>query len=145
MRRGGLLVLAVVVLASCGGGGLGGGGGSADAAVTFSPDPLAVGPVRWTVTITNDSSDDLKLTFPSGQRADVTLTKGTGTAYRWSRGQMFTQSVGHLTVGAGRNEAFALDEPGLDVDPGDYTLTAWVTATGAKDLKVTRQVTVRGR
>ena len=138
-----LLLGIVLVLVSCSSG-LGGSEGSADAAITYAPDPLQVGPVTWTVTVTNDSTDDLKLTFTSGKQADVTLTKDGETVYQWSRGQMFTQAITELTIDAGKNEAFVLDEPGLDVDPGDYTLTAWVTAKGGKDLMVTRQVTVQG-
>lgn len=144
MKRAALLLGLVLVVASCSNG-LGGSEGAADAAITFTPDPLAVGPVTWTLTVTNDSTDDLHLTFTSGKRADVTLTKGGETTYQWSRGQLFTQAISELTIEAGKNHAFTLDEPGLDVDPGDYTLTAWVTAKGAEDLKVTRQVTVRGR
>ncbi|MCU1486209.1 MAG: hypothetical protein JWN67_2955 [Actinomycetia bacterium] len=144
MRRLALLV-AVLALASCGGSTMGGASGaSADAQVTFSPDPLQVGPVTWTVTVTNDTSDDLKLTFGTGQRADVTLSRGGQAAYQWSRGMLFTQMVEDVTVPAGGNKAFTLDEPGLDVDPGEYTLTARVTASNRTYLKVTRQVTVRG-
>ncbi|MCU1374554.1 MAG: Intracellular proteinase inhibitor [Actinomycetia bacterium] len=118
---------------------------SADAQVTFSPDPLQVGPVTWKVTVTNDTGNGLKLSFTTGQRADVTLTRGGEAVYQWSRGMMFTQSMQDVTVPAGGNTGFTLDEPGLDVDPGEYTLTARVTASNRKDLKVTRQVTVHGR
>jgi hypothetical protein len=116
-------------------------GGSADARVTYAPDPLRPGPVTWTVTITNDSDDDLELTFPSGQRAEVTLRREGGVVYQWSRGKLFTQVVGHETVKSGGNTAYTL-EGELDVEPGEYELTAMVTTTNAKAWTVTRTVTV---
>ena len=147
MKRVAVLLLAVLVLASCGGsgGGLGGDeGGSADLSLTFTPDPLVVGPVTWTLTIENLTGSSLKLTFPTGQRGDVTLTKDGETAYQWSRGQLFTQVVSEVEIKAGLNKAFTLDEPGLDVDPGEYTLTATLASPDHRELKVTRQVTVNG-
>jgi hypothetical protein len=146
MRRLAVLLVPVLLLAGCGGGGLGGDeGGSADLSLTYTPDPLAVGPVTWTLTIENLTSKSLQLTFPTGQRGDVTLTKDGQTAYQWSRGQVFTQEVGEVTVGAGLNKAFTLDEPGLDVDPGEYTVTATLASPDHQELKVSRQVTVEGR
>ena len=140
MRRLGILLLPLLVLVGCGSGGLGGDeGGSADLSLTYSPDPLAVGPVTWTLTIENLTSKAVTIEFPTGQRGDVTLVKGGETVYQWSRGQMFTQEVGHVTIDAGLNKAFTLDEPGLDVDPGEYTATATVGT-----FKVTRQVVVNG-
>jgi hypothetical protein len=145
VKRAALLLLVVLVLASCGGGGgLGGDEGSADLSLTFTPDPLVVGPVTWTLTIENLTGSALKLTFPTGQRGDVTLTQGGEAVYQWSRGQLFTQEVSEVTIGAGLNKAFTLDEPGLDVDPGEYTLTATLASPDHKELKVTRQVTVNG-
>jgi hypothetical protein len=147
VRRLALLLVPVLLVVGCGGGGggFGGDGGSADLSVTFTPDPLAVGPVTWTLTVENLSDAAVKLTFPTGQRGDVTLTKDGEAAYQWSRGQMFTQVVGEVTIDAGLNKAFTLDEPGLDVDPGEYTLTATLASPDHKELKVTRQVTVNGR
>ena len=145
MKRLAVLLVPLLLLVGCGGGGLGGDeGGSADLSVTFTPDPLAVGPVTWTLTIENLTSSSLKLTFPTGKRGDVTLTKDGETAYQWSRGQLFTQELSEVTVEAGLNKAFTLDEPGLDVDPGEYTLTATLASPDHKELTVTRQVTVNG-
>ncbi|MCU1485961.1 MAG: hypothetical protein JWN67_2707 [Actinomycetia bacterium] len=145
MRRLALLLVPVLLVVGCGGGGMGGGdGGSADLSLTYAPDPLVVGPVTWTLTIENLTDSALKVTFPTGQRGDVTLVKDGETAYQWSRGQMFTQEVSEVTVDAGMNKAFTLAEPGLDVDPGEYTLTATLASPDHQELKVTRQVTVNG-
>ena len=146
MRRLAVGFVVLLTVAACGGSGMSSGGSTApDVRVTFSPEPLRVGPVKWTVAVTNDTTHDLLLTFPSGKRVDVTLSKGGDVAYQWSRGILFTQEVGHVTVAAGDNKAFVLDEAGLEIDPGTYTLTATVDAAGHPELRTSTQVTVKGR
>ncbi|HMC71616.1 MAG TPA: BsuPI-related putative proteinase inhibitor [Mycobacteriales bacterium] len=142
MRRGALAAALVLVLivAACGGGG--GGGGKADAAVTFTPDPLRPGPVTWTVTVTNDTSSILHLTFPTGQHADVTLSQNGNVVYQWSRGIAFTQIVSDEDVKPGGSAAYTL-EGRLDIAPGTYQLHAVVNASNHMDLGVSRDVTVR--
>jgi len=139
-----LLAALLLVAVACGSGG-GGGGGKADAAVTFTPDPLRTGaPVTFTVTITNDTTKALDLTFPTGQRADITLSRDGTVVYQWSKGTMFTQNIGHEHVDAGGNKAFTLDAKTFDVPPGTYSLHAVVTSSDHMDLGVTRDVTVQG-
>ena len=135
-RRAAAVLLIAVLVAACGSS-----GGGIDTRVTFK-EPLRVGPVTWTITVTNDASHALELTFPTGQRADVTLARNGHALYTWSRGQMFTQMVGHVRIPAGGKKAFTLDEPGLDMDPGTYTLTAVVVASNRHDLRDQREVTV---
>lgn len=135
-----LLVLLVVLAAACGDGGSSSSGGGLSVDVAYD-DPLRVGPVTWEVTVTNGTDDPVDLEFTSGQRADVTLTRDGEEVYRWSRGLMFTQDLATVTVPEGGAETFPLEEPGLDVDPGDYRLTASVTVSNRK-LSVERQVTV---
>lgn len=50
--------------------------------------------VRFDFHVTNASSKKLELNFPSGQTHDVVVTDATGhEIWRWSAGQMFTQSL----------------------------------------------------
>ena len=141
MTRRAAVILSIVMLATACASSTGGGGREVDTRVTFK-EPLRVGPVTWKITVTNDTTHALKLTFPTGQRADVTLSQNGETIYQWSRGQLFTQMVGHLTIPAGGEHVFTLDEPGIDVDPGMYSLTAVVVASNRHDLRDQREVTV---
>ena len=137
-----LFLVGLLLVAACGSG-TGSSGGSADAQVTFTPDPLRPGAVTFTVTVTNDTTKALDLTFPTGQRADVTLSKDGSVVYQWSRGMMFTQMVGHERVSAGGNQAFTLQADNFDAPAGTYSLHAVVTSSNHMDLGVTREVTVR--
>jgi hypothetical protein len=139
------VALLLVVVTACGSrGGTGGASsGGADVQVTFTPDPLRAGRVTFSVTITNGTTKALDLTFPTGQRADVTLSMGSDTVYRWSSGLAFTQEVGHIRIEAGGNETFRLGAPTFDVGPGRYTLRATVATSNRTDLTASREVTVR--
>jgi hypothetical protein len=114
-----------------------------DVSVAIAPDPLVLGPVTFTVTVTNDTGTPLDLTFTSGQRAEVSLVGADGeTAYTWSAARMFSQEISELSIPAGEREDFVLEEEALEVEPGEYTLRATVV-TADRDLTASRAVTVR--
>jgi hypothetical protein len=114
-----------------------------DVSVATAPDPLVLGPVTFTVTVTNDTGTPLELTFTSGQRAEVSLVGADGeTAYTWSAARMFSQEISELSIPAGEREDFVLEEEALEVEPGEYTLRATVV-TADRDLTASRAVTVR--
>jgi hypothetical protein len=114
-----------------------------DVSVATAPDPLVLGPVTFTVTVTNDTGTPLELTFTSGQRAEVSLVGADGeTAYTWSAARMFSQEISELRIPAGEREDFVLEEEALEVEPGQYTLRATVV-TADRDLTASREVTVR--
>jgi hypothetical protein len=57
--------------------------------------------VHFVVTITNPSAKKLELTFPNGQTHDVIVRDAGGTEiWRWSAGQMFTQSLHNTPLAA---------------------------------------------
>lgn len=144
MRRLAIVLLPLLALGACGSDGPDPVAGDAPGirVDVGHPDPLRVGPLAWTVTVANDTAEPVVLHFPSSQRADVALTRNGEEVYRWSRGLMFAQVLGTERLAAGEKRELRLDEPGLDVDPGEYTLSASIAAKGRPDLDVTRTVKV---
>jgi hypothetical protein len=103
-------------------------------------EPLVSGrPVTWQVTVVVEG-EALPVTFPSGQSADVRLLDGSREVYRWSAALSFTQAIREVTLQPGRT-TFTLDEPELDVPPGEYDLVAELAARPAP-APARRQVTV---
>ncbi len=52
------------------------------------------GDVKFNLTVTNTGGRKVELTFPSGQTYDVVVYDAAGgEVWRWSTGQMFTQSL----------------------------------------------------
>ena len=102
---------------------------SAQAKVRFSPapqPPAAGDPVWWAFDVTNLSQRPLDLTFSSGQRGEVALSQDGVERYRWSAGKAFTQAIETVTLQPGKALSVVLNDT-LQVEPGDYELTARVT------------------
>ena len=76
----------------------------------------------------NQTSEDVKFDFTSGQRFDFALSNETGDqVFLFSSVSMFTQALGEETVAAGDKLSYDLEVPELDLEPGTYTLEAWLT------------------
>lgn len=93
--------------------------------------PTAGGPVAWKLTVRNGGSETVDLTFPSGKRGDVILRRDGTVAYTWSAERFFSQATAKVTLPAGEDRSFSLDEESLDVEAGDYDAEASLTSEPA--------------
>ncbi|GMQ85524.1 MAG: hypothetical protein BMS9Abin07_1091 [Acidimicrobiia bacterium] len=71
----------------------------------------------------------------------MTLSDGDTEVYRWSDGKVFTQEVNELDFEAGRTSGATLVGTFV-LDPGTYTLRAWVVAAGAENVVIEAPVEV---
>ena len=94
------------------------------------PAPVAGRPVEWRFALLNRESEPRQLTFTSGQQGDVVLIAAGAERYRWSRDKMFVMMLSERELAAGEEWRFALDDV-LEVEPGEYSLVATVTAQPA--------------
>lgn len=79
-------------------------------------------------TLDNETSEDVTFDFTSGQRFDFSLSNEAGDqVFLFSSVSMFTQALGEETVAAGDKLSYDLEVPELDLEPGTYTLEAWLT------------------
>ena len=91
--------------------------------------------VHFVVTITNPSAKKLELTFPNGQTHDVIVRDAGGTEiWRWSAGQMFTQSLHNTPLGPHASLTYSMhwrrpDVHGPLVAVGTLTSTNYPTAS----------------
>jgi hypothetical protein len=99
-------------------------------------------PVIWPFDLTNNADGDVTLTFTSGQRMDLTLSNDSGEVYFWSGDMFFTQMVEEVLLPAGGTFPYVLTAEPIDVPPGVYTATAWVTALETADVIIEWQVTI---
>jgi hypothetical protein len=96
----------------------------------FSPvsEPISSGDqVWWAFDVTNTGQSAVQLTFFSGQRGELILTQGGGDEYTWSDGKSFAQVIENVTLEPGGYLPVVLNDT-LSVPPGDYDVTARVTA-----------------
>jgi hypothetical protein len=77
--------------------------------------------------VTNAGKARVDVVFSSGQRGDVILSQGGLTKYAWSDGKSFTEALETVTLEPGKSLSIVLNDV-LSVPPGDYDVTARVTA-----------------
>lgn len=93
--------------------------------VTYAPNAT----ITARLTLRNTQTQPLKLTFPSGQRYDVTIRNEKGDlVYQWSDGKGFTQLFGTMELTGERTWTVAFPAPAA---PGAYKVEAWL-ATSAQ-------------
>jgi hypothetical protein len=73
---------------------------------------------------------------------DVTLSDTSGEVYRWSGDMFFTQTIEEVLLPAGGTFPYVLAAEPIDVPPGVYAATAWVTALETADVILEWQVTI---
>jgi len=102
-----------------------------DVHLRFSPvsEPLTAGTtVWWAFDVENNGPGPVDLTFSSGRRADVVLSRDGVEEYRWSADKAFTEAIETVTIAPGEVLPIVMNDA-FEAAPGDYDLTATVTAT----------------
>jgi hypothetical protein len=85
------------------------------------------------LTIRNQTPDDLKYSFSTGQHFEIEVIDATGRVVsRWSRGKAFTQALNDLTIPPGAERRFGGSveltyDDGRALPQGQYTLRICLT------------------
>ncbi len=94
---------------------------------------------HYQLAIENNTDKDKTLTFPSSQDYDYSIKDKDGTIlYTYSTDKMFLTVVEEEVLAPGDKLKYDLDlsEALPFIDPGEYTLDAWITATDVEENKV---------
>lgn len=95
-------------------------------------------PVTFTLIVKNTGATPVTFSFATAQRFDVVIWNDDCVeVWRWSRGRMFAQIVGSLSLAAGGTATFAIpwnqrDQAGRPVRVEAYEARAVFTGTWAK-------------
>jgi len=93
----------------------------------YSPANSALLTAR--LSILNNTSDPVSLTFATSQKYDLQILDNEGkVVYQWSKGKAFAQIV--TTVSLQNETDYVLTVPLAGVAPGNYTARGWLTAIG---------------
>lgn len=101
-------------------------------------------PVTFPIDIRNATDTPLPLTFTSGQRAEITLSRDGVEVYRWSEGYAFSQAIEERTLEAGQLFGTTVTDDPIDLPAGEYDAKAWITAGEAIDVVVEWRTTIEG-
>jgi hypothetical protein len=110
--------------------------GSQPGVITTDKPAYAPGqPITMKFTVSNTTKKSLDYNFATGQQYDFSVadTKGA-TVWTWSKGRMFTQALGRLSLAPGQKKVFSAvwngrDAQGKAVSPGVYIINARLTSS----------------
>jgi Intracellular proteinase inhibitor len=90
-------------------------------------------------SVKNETDKEMTFTFTSGQTIDFELKDTDGkVVYKDSENKMYTQAIREKTIAPG--DALAQEIKLPDLPAGTYTLSAWLTAKGSDEYKVTEEI-----
>ncbi len=80
------------------------------------------GRVELALSVENRGDEAATLVFPDAKRAEFVARDDGGEVWRWSRGRMFAQSTGEVTLAPGEERAF--EATWESPPPGEYRVEA---------------------
>ncbi|MDG5786789.1 BsuPI-related putative proteinase inhibitor [Evansella sp. AB-P1] len=84
--------------------------------------------VLFQYVVFNDSQDTITMSFSSGQRFDYSVETTAGEQlFLYSSVAVFMQMEGEEVIHPGEQLDYDIDLNELDLESGDYVLTAWMT------------------
>jgi hypothetical protein len=104
--------------------------------------PLADRPIEFTLTVHNDTAEELVLDFPNGQRFDFEVTRQGAPVWRWATDMFFPQMLGRERIpGQERIPWSVTHESGLPA--GRYTVRGTLTANAPTTIELAFEIAER--
>ncbi|UFU00771.1 hypothetical protein KO561_07500 [Radiobacillus kanasensis] len=102
-----------------------------------------VAPMQYVYTVKNQTEKTVKLEFTSSQRYDFSVeTKEGKQVYLYSSTASFLQALGEETMEPAGELTYTLDLNQIDLSPGEYVLTAWMTPKEGEKYKISTEFTM---
>ncbi|WP_226086454.1 BsuPI-related putative proteinase inhibitor [Mesobacillus sp. S13] len=100
-------------------------------------------PLIFQYEVKNQTEEEVVLEFTSSQRYDYSVkTKDGKEVFLFSSVASFLQALGEETVKQGESLTYDIDLHELNLEKGDYILTAWMTPKDGKKYEVSKEFTV---
>lgn len=145
-----LIVLATLILAACG---TGQEDSAEEPAVTepgpsdestggsiegeMNPDIEKVSDDTYRYSLSNETGEAMTFDFTSSQRYDFSLANESGEeVFLFSSVSTYMQALGEETVDQGDQLSYEFEVPPLELEPGTYELTAWLTPRQGETYEV---------
>jgi len=147
-----LIVLLGLLITGC---------GTKEGEITNEPDPeveaegggIVAGEMEASLTeknpfvfeyrVKNQTEEEIKLEFPSSQRFDYSVaTKGGEEIFLFSSVASFLQVIGEENIKQAETLTYEIDLHDLNLEKGDYILSAWMTPQEGEKYKTEIEFTV---
>ena len=106
----------------------------------MEPDIEHVNDDVYRYTLVNQTGEPHTFEFTSSQRYDFSLKNESGKeVFLFSSVSVYLQALGEETLDQGDNLSYEFEIPQLELEPGTYELTAWLTPRQGETYKVTTE------
>jgi hypothetical protein len=100
-------------------------------------------PFVFQYEVKNQTEEEIKLEFSSSQRFDYSVqTKDGEEIFLFSSVASFLQVIGEERVKQGESLSYEIKLHDLELQKGDYILTAWLTPQEGQKYKATKEFAV---
>ena len=98
-------------------------------------------PLIYQYEVTNQTEKEVTLEFSSSQRFDFSVETESGEQiYLYSSLTMFMAVLGEETIKQGETLRYEIDLHELDLKPGNYLLTVWMTPKEGKTYQSDKRI-----
>lgn len=106
----------------------------------MEPDIEHVNDNVYRYTLVNQTGEPHTFEFTSSQRYDFSLKNESGKEiFLFSSVSVYLQALGEETLDQGDNLSYEFEIPQLELEPGTYELSAWLTPRQGGTYKVTTE------
>ena len=100
-----------------------------------SAGPLADRPIEFTLSVYNDTAEELVLDFPNGQRFDFEVSREGASVWKWATDMFFPQMLGRERIPAQDQIPWSVThESGLPA--GRYTVRGTLTTNAPATIEL---------
>ncbi|RSD29576.1 BsuPI-related putative proteinase inhibitor [Mesobacillus subterraneus] len=117
-----------------------GGGGQGIVAGEMAASLAEKSPLVFQYEVKNQTEEEVTLEFTSSQRFDYSVKNKAGEEiFLFSSVANFLQALGEEKVQQGESLTYEIDLNELNLEPGNYTLTVWMTPKDGKKFEVKKE------
>lgn len=106
----------------------------------MEPDIKQVNDKTYRYSLVNETGESQTFEFTSSQRYDFSLANEDGEeVFLFSSVSVYLQALGEETVDQGDELSYEFEIPPLELEPGTYELTAWLTPRQGETYEVSTE------
>ncbi|PGT87684.1 MULTISPECIES: BsuPI-related putative proteinase inhibitor [Bacillaceae] len=104
---------------------------------------IEISPLQYKYIVKNQTQETITLEFTSSQRVDYSVsTKEGQELFLYSSTASFLAALGEETIAPGEEFQYKINLTELNLQKGEYILTAWMTPEEGASFKITKEFTL---
>lgn len=109
----------------------------------MAPSITELSPLQYEYKVKNQTEKAITLKFTSSQRVDFSVSTMEGQElFLYSSTASFLSALGEESIAPGAEFKYKINLTELDLQKGEYLLTAWMTPEEGATYKITKEFTL---